>query len=97
MNTDNVSLQVLLMLGAGLLIALLMLLMGCPQLPPQSDCQPFSTRCSENGTPQTCSGSQRWTDAQDTPCEAPAVCCLTASPYNTNVSACVSPDDCIQP
>lgn len=80
-----------LVLGAALGVTL----SGCPQLPPVSNCQPFTTRCDGN-TPQVCSGSQRWTASQDTPCAAPTTCCWTADPYGGHTNACVEQDDCIQ-
>ncbi|MDB4929444.1 MAG: hypothetical protein JWM10_1928 [Myxococcaceae bacterium] len=83
------------------------LCMGCPasaQLtrPALGDvdgCEPRTTRCAPNGRPQVCSGSRRWTDA-DQVCalavQVAAVCCLTTSPITgAELHACVLADRCI--
>ena len=74
---------------------------GCPpSLPPVSGCTPFDTRCSPEGTPETCSSTQRWQHGATTPaCSTwgPAItCCRTTSPYdNAVIAACVPRAACL--
>lgn len=84
-------------LGAGLCIAgtAIVLLSGCPGLPPPDGCPPWTQRCSADGVPEVCSGSQRWTRA-DRPCAASGtVCCRAFSPLGREVYACVPASTCV--
>lgn len=80
--------------GAGALA-----LAACPRLPPVSDCTPSSTRCN-NGTPEVCSQTQRWTPVElnAEPCSTTpgAVCCPAVSPRGRVVHACVPAHACVE-
>ena len=83
------------LLFAALLVVLplALALAGCPRLPEPDGCTPRAMRCN-NGVPEVCSPTQRWTPA-DRPCtEVGAVCCATRSPFGREVRACVPPDRC---
>lgn len=75
-------------------------LVGCPTLPPPDGCNPGSTQCASDGTPQVCSQSQRWTSIQTSPCPEGSVCCLTRSIYaerpEQTLHACVPASACVQ-
>lgn len=70
-----------------------------PALGAVDGCEPRATRCSPAGRPQVCSGSRRWTDADQvcaTAVQVAAVCCLTTSPVTgAELHACVLADRCI--
>ncbi len=78
------------------LLITLLFVAGC--MPPPDGCPPESMRCSDDGIPQVCSGSMRWTNIQHDPCNETAVCCATPSVYDATriVHACVPAAACLQ-
>jgi hypothetical protein len=72
-----------------LLILFLLVLAGCPKLPPVSGCPPLSQRC-ENDQPEVCSPTQRWHVLGDQPCSA--VSNQTCRVSDAGVASCVRED-----
>ena len=59
-------------------LALLVVLAGCPRLPPVSGCNPGAQACLANA-PHVCSTSQRWERAGDLACSAVGGVCVVTS------------------
>ena len=57
------------------LVVLLLLVAGCPKLPPVSGCTPGAQRCEADG-PEVCSSTQRWHRAGDVACSAVVGACV---------------------
>jgi hypothetical protein len=75
--------------GSLLVVALLaeIALLACPRLPEPSGCTPHAYRC-QDGWPQVCSGSQRWTPIGDVACtDLHAACILD----DAGVARCALP------
>jgi len=94
-----VGLAVVLPLGVGLYGCPASRQLTRPALGQVDGCEPRSTRCAPDGRPQVCSGSRRWTDA-DNACalgvNVSAVCCLTRSPVTgAELHACVIAERCL--
>jgi len=70
----------------GLLVVLnsAMLASGCPELPPVSNCTPFTQRC-DGDRPQVCSATQRWHTVGDLTCAAVGGSCLV---LDSGIAAC---------
>jgi hypothetical protein len=71
---------------------------GCTMAPPDG-CTPGTHRCSADGTPQTCSQTQRWSSpANAQPCSASGAaiaCCDVLNPLTGHtVSACLPVSQC---
>lgn len=74
----------------GMLVVLnsAMLAAGCPELPPVSNCTPFTQRC-DGDRPQVCSATQRWHTVGDVACSAVGGSCLVV---DGGVAVCARPD-----
>jgi hypothetical protein len=85
-------------LGFALTAILSLALAACPRLPEPSGCTPSATRC-ENGTPEVCSQTQRWTavelNAARCGTTPGAVCCATQGRRGRVIHACVPQSACV--
>lgn len=70
---------------------------GCkPNLPPVSNCAPFSHRC-EGDNPQVCSHSRRWHTWGDQPCAASGARCAVVSIDGKDIAVCAPMDGGVLP
>lgn len=70
---------------------------GCkPNLPPVSNCAPYSHRC-ENDNPQVCSHSRRWYTWGDQPCAASGGRCMLVSIDGKDIAVCAPMDGGVLP
>lgn len=75
-------------------LLIVVVLAGCPRLPPPDGCTPRATRCTAAGVPQVCSPTQRWTPADHACADTHSVCCATRSPFGRVLHACVPTSAC---
>jgi hypothetical protein len=85
-------------LWLGFVLAVAAVWGGChpPQLAPVSGCTPRDSRCSDDGVPEVCSGSQRWTRLEEaTPCtQLGLVCCRNVVLGPQPLYGCARPGQC---
>lgn len=78
-------------LGVPLLAVALCVVSCKPNLPPVSNCAPYSHRC-EGDNPQVCSHSRRWHTWGDQPCAASGGRCAVVSIDGKDIAVCAPMD-----
>lgn len=79
------------------LVAVALCAVSCkPNLPPVSNCAPFSHRC-EGDNPQVCSHSRRWHTWGDQPCAASRGRCAVVSIDGKDIAVCAPMDGGVLP